>query len=483
MWNPVVLKRESQTLKKITPVITRNCWILLVHLWVIAGCAQVPQEREPEDSEFAETSIVVILADDLGWADISCQGSAWETPAIDQLAREGIRFTRAYSNGPNCAPSRACLITGTDVATHGVFTVPPSTRGKAENRKLNPPKSRRVLRDEAVTLAEMLSEKGYRSGHIGKWHVGDDPRSQGFEVSIASDRRGYPKTHLAPWNLPDLPEQEAGTELADALTDHAVEFIEESGDEPFFLMLSHYAVHTPVQAPQKQIQKWKEKFPEASKRVWKYAALVESLDRSVQRIRDVLERTGRSKNTLVLFTSDNGGLESFTDNGPLRGGKGMLYEGGIRVPLIAWGAGLKGGRINSTDSVQLTDLAPTFLELAGASAPEPELLVGTSLNPVLFQQGALPERDLMWHFPAYLEGIRSIHGTWRTTPVSSMMRGDDKLLEFFEDGDLQLYDLKDPTEQIDLSAQDPNKVKDLRERLQRWRAARKMPMPSGPKDQ
>ena len=447
----------------------------LISCLILGGCAQIPQK-----SESSPPSVILVLADDLGWADISCQGSAWATPAIDQLAAEGVRLTRAYSNGPNCAPSRACLMTGLDVAEHGVFTVAPAARGKKENRKLVPPKTRRTLEDDEITIAEMLKGSGYRSAHIGKWHLGDDPRSQGFDVSIAGDRRGHPKTHLAPWKLPHLPEQEDGTELADALTDHAIDFIRECGDQPYLLVLSHYAVHTPVQVSEAALKRWQKIWPEGTRRQQKYAALVESVDRSVSRLMEEVRAGGEGRETVIIFTSDNGGLEGFTDNGPLRGGKGMLYEGGIRVPLIAWGKRIPGGRVNTQDPVQLTDLAPTLLEWSRTRAPESLPLAGISLVSLLEEGTPLPERDLYWHFPAYLSGAAKRHGLWRTTPVSAIMRGDDKLLEFFESGERQLYDLSDVSEERNLSEERPEQALNLHQRLIRWREERKMPMPTAP---
>lgn len=447
----------------------------LMSCLILGGCAQIPQK-----SESSPPSVILVLADDLGWADISCQGSEWVTPAIDQLAAEGVRLTRAYSNGPNCSPSRACLMTGLDVAEHGVFTVAPAARGKKENRKLVPPKTRRTLEDDEITIAEMLKDSGYRSAHIGKWHLGDDPRSQGFDVSIAGDRRGHPKTHLAPWKLPHLPEQEDETELADALTDHAIDFIRECGDQPYLLVLSHYAVHTPVQVSEAALKRWQKIWPEGTRRQQKYAALVESVDRSVSRLMDEVRADGEGRETVIIFTSDNGGLEGFTDNGPLRGGKGMLYEGGIRVPMIAWGERIPGGRVNTQNPVQLTDLVPTLLEWSGSRAPESLPLAGTSLVSLLEDGTPLPERDLYWHFPAYLSGAARRHGIWRTTPVSAIMRGDDKLLEFFESGERQLYDLSDVSEERNLSEERPEQALNLHQRLLRWREDRKMPMPTAP---
>ncbi|MGE4632973.1 MAG: sulfatase [Planctomycetota bacterium] len=441
-------------------------------LLFICGCALASAR---EDSP---PSYVIILADDLGWADVSCQGSLWQTPSIDALAADGIRFTRAASNGPNCAPSRACLLTGTDVAEHGIFTVRPSARGKAENRKLTPPRTEHALTPEALTIAEMLAGKGYRSAFIGKWHLGADPALQGFDVSIAGNQRGATRKHLAPWNLPRLPEQADGTPLADALTDHAIKFIEDNAAGPFLLMLSHYAVHTPIQAPPAEIASWAKKFPEEPNKRHRYAAVVDSVDRSVGRVRKALEENGCADHTLLIFTSDNGGVENFTDNGPLRGGKGKLFEGGVRVPFIAWGAGT-GSKNRVLDvPIQLSDLVPTMLEMAETSAPSGTPLMGESLVGPLTGKGTLSKRDLIWHFPAYLEGKSKLHGKWRTTPAASIIRGKWKMVEFFEDDRRFLFDLEaDISEQNDLSEKQPDRVTDLAETLAAWRKQRNAPMP------
>ncbi|MDE0960930.1 MAG: sulfatase [Planctomycetota bacterium] len=437
------------------------------------GCSNL-QKGAPKTAP----SFVIILADDLGWADVSCQGSVWKTPAIDALAADGIRFTRAASNGPNCAPSRACLVTGTDVTRHGIFTVRPAARGKKKNRRLEPPRTEHKLKPEAITIAEMLANHGYRSAHIGKWHLGADPAEQGFDVSIAGDQRGHPKTHLAPWNLPHLEEQKQGTALADALTDHAVQFIEQNADQPFLLILSHYAVHTPVQAPPDEIAYWANQLPTEKKKRHRYAALVDSVDRSVRRVRQSLEQNDCSDRTLLIFTSDNGGHEGFTDNGPLRGGKGMLFEGGVRVPFIAWGHGTGASERVSEIPIQLSDLVPTFLEMAKVPTPQEVPLEGVSLTRLLNGNGSIPERDLVWHFPAYLQGYTALHGPWRTTPVTSIVRGPWKMLEFHEDQRRLLFHLeRDPSEQHDLADQQVELVHQLANSLDRWRKQRNAPMP------
>lgn len=455
-------------------------------LLCIAGCSPLPElDREEsavdtaaqEHAQKERPSIILVLADDLGWADIQSQGSPWPTPAIEALAADGIRFTRGAANAPNCAPSRACLMTGTDVAAHGIHTVHPSARGKESARRLVPPPTRRRLDDGAVTIAEVLKDAGYTSAHFGKWHLGNDPTAQGFDVAVAGNQRGSIRRHLAPWNLPGLEEGPDGQPLADALTDMAVTFIEDHASTPYLLVVSHYAVHTPVQAPPEEIAAWAKQLPDESRRRHRYAAMVDSVDRSVARIRQALEESGTADRTLLIFTSDNGGHEGFTDNGELRGGKGKLFEGGIRVPLVFAGYGVaSGGRVNDTP-VQLTDLAPTIFDLCRVTPPAEIPWVGESLTPVLSGAPTLPERDLIWHFPAYLEGPRRAGG-WRTTPAAAICRGNYKLIEFFEDGSRLLFDLAaDPGETNDLSALYPQVTSDLAGRLERWREEREPPMP------
>ena len=335
---------------------------LLLLLALLAGCAH-PMARS--DTPEPPPNIVLFLVDDLGWADLGYSGHRHNlTPTVDRLAAEGVIFTSAYSNAPNCAPSRACLLTGLLGPRHGIYTVGSSARGKANKRKMVPVKNTTVLASDFITIPEVLDSRGYRSISIGKWHLGDDPRSQGFDLAIAGDKRGAPPSHLAPWKIPSLPEGEMGTVLADRLTDEAIRFIESSGDQPFFLYLSHYAVHTPVQATKAEKALWKKRWPDGKLRHRNYAAMVDSVDRSLARVLAALEAQDLDERTLVIFFSDNGGHQRFTDNGALRGGKGMLYEGGVRVPCIMWGPGVvKGGR-SVDDPVQGSDIFPTLLDLA-----------------------------------------------------------------------------------------------------------------------
>ena len=421
-------------------------------------------------------NIVLIYADDLGYTDVACYGSELHlTPHIDELAAGGLRFTDAYANAPNCAPSRACLMSGQYTPRHGIYTVGSAARGKEANRALVPPTNTTVLAESVRTLPEVLAKAGYTCAQIGKWHLGPDPRSQGFDVNIGGNISGHPKSYFSPYRNPDLEDGPEGEYLTDRLTTDAIRFIEEQQDGPFFLYLSHYAVHTPIQAKKELREEYRARNASGNAG---YAAMVDSLDQSVGRVIECLERLGLRENTLVIFTSDNGGNGSVTSMAPLRGAKGMLYEGGIREPFIAnWPGRIAAGEDVGT-AVIGTDLYPTFAALAGAAPEADALLDGIDIAPLLFGDGTLAERTLYWHFPAYLEGGPG--GTlWRTTPAAALRAGPYKLIEFFEDGRLELYDLSvDLSEEHNLASQLPDKTAELHARMLRWREATGAAMPS-----
>ncbi|MDP6537932.1 MAG: sulfatase-like hydrolase/transferase [Planctomycetota bacterium] len=449
--------------------------LLLSCLVAAAAGARAAQERP---------NFVFILLDDLGWGDVGCYGSApYQTPRIDRMAAEGMRFTAAYANAPNCAPTRACLVSGQYSPRHGVYTVNSSARGKAAYRRLVPTPNTKVLPDGVVTLAEALGEAGYASACVGKWHLGDDPRSQGFDVSFGGDRKGHPATYFSPYGHPRLPDGPDGEYLTDRLTDEALEFVRAHREEPFFLYLSHFAVHTPVQAPAEAIER--HELAAAAREAAggegghpRYAAMIEALDANVGRLLDGLDALGLAEQTLVLLFSDNGGHAKYTARSPLRGSKGMLYEGGIREPLIArWPGRIESG---STCDVPVigVDVYPTFLELAGVEAPEGAALDGESLAGLLEGAAGLEREAIFWHFPVYLEAYAANQGRWRTTPSGAVRAGRYKLLEFFEDGRTELFDLQDdPGESEDLAAAMPERAAALRARLVSWRESVGAPVP------
>jgi arylsulfatase A-like enzyme len=431
-------------------------------------------------------NIVFILIDDMGWKDPAYMGSDfYETPNIDKIAKEGIVFTNAYANAPNCAPSRACILSGQFTPRHGVFTVNSAERGSAKRRKLVPPQNKTKLSGEVVTIAEALKKEGYSTCHIGKWHMGSDdytkPEAQGFDVNIAGDHRGHPNGYFGPFNMVNLKTHKKGEYLTDRLTDEAIKYIQKHKEEPFFLHFSHYSVHTPLQAKKRLKAKYQDKTPGHMHKHPTYAAMVESTDQSVGRILEELERLGIAENTLVVFFSDNGGYGPATSMHPLRGSKGMLYEGGIRVPLaIRWPGKIKAGRI-SDEPVMGIDFYPTFLSFAGAKSTG-QKLDGENLSSLLFDTNPkLHRKSLFWHFPAYLEiysGMEDSLGHWRTTPASAIRTGKWKLIEFFEDDKQELYDLlNDPGETKNIADKFPAKKKELHDELRRWRKGVNAPIP------
>jgi arylsulfatase A-like enzyme len=429
---------------------------------------------------------VFVLADDLGYTDLACYGSKfYETPQIDRMAAEGMRFTDGYTCGPNCQPTRAALMSGQYGPRTGVYTVGGIDRFNWQSRPLRPVDNVENLPLEKVTVAQALKSAGYATGMFGKWHLGQQgeyhPGRRGFDEAVVSMGAHFNfKTQPAV----DYPE---GTYLADFLTGKAVDFIRRHRAEPFFLYLPHFAVHSPWQGKKDLIERFQPKQPAGGHRSPVYAAMIASVDESVGRVLRTLDELKLADNTLVVFSSDNGGVGgyeregiqggSITDNAPLKGGKGMLYEGGVRVPYIfRWPGKVAAGAVCDTP-ITSVDLYPTLLEIAGAKRPEDYPLDGVSYAPLLTGGKASLDREaIFWHFPGYLG---SGGGTWRTTPVGTIRRGDWKLMEFFEDGRLELYNLKsDLGETKNLAAEMPDKVRELQATLAAWRKDVGAPMPA-----
>ncbi len=432
-------------------------------------------------------NIVFIYIDDMGWRDVGFMGSKYyETPNIDKLASQSMVFTNAYANAPNCAPSRACLLSGLYSPRHGVYTVGTSSRGQSKRRKLIPVENTTVLDSEIITIAEAIRPAGYKSASIGKWHLGDDPQfgpiGQGFDVNVAGYSAGHPvKGYFVPYNNPKLPDGPPGEYLTDRLTDEALKFIETNKDKPFFLYLPHYAVHTPLHAKQEMIDKYKKKAGSNGQSNPIYAAMIESTDQGVGRIMNKLDELGLTDNTIVFFFSDNGGVKGITSNQPLRGGKGMLYEGGIREPMfVFWPGVVEQGTTCDTPVIGI-DMYPTILEMTGAQKPPGKLLDGESIVPLLKGQKSLSRKAIFWHFPAYLqgkaEGARDPY--FRTRPAAAVRMGHFKLIEYFEDGALELYNLKeDISERNNLAGIMPEKTAELHKLMLAWRKAVNAPVPT-----
>lgn len=444
-------------------------------------------------------NVVFILADDLGWADLGCYGSTfYETPNLDRLAKEGMRFTDAYAACNVCSPTRASLLTGKYPARLRL-TDWLTGRPDRSDQKLNRPDFQKFLPLEEVTIAEALKEAGYQTAFLGKWHLGEDsrywPEHQGFDVNIGGSGMGHPPSYFSPYRLKNLPDGPEGEFLDERLTDEALKFLEKAAaaDRPFLLYFSHYAVHTPLQARPELVEKYKAKaeklassgpdfLPDHGLQVRAvqnhavYGAMVESLDTSVGRLLEGLKRLGLETNTIVVFSSDNGGLSTAegkpTSNLPLRTGKGWAYEGGVREPLlIKWPGVTRPGSVSRQPTTS-TDFYPTILQMLGLPLRPGQHLDGVSIVPAL-KGGTLPERPLFWHYPHYSNQGGAPHGAVRL--------GDFKLVEWYEDMGVSLFNLKDDLgEQHDLAKENPRKAAELEKLLHEWRqqVAAQMPTPN-----
>ncbi len=454
-------------------------------------------------------NILFLLADDLGWMDLSCQGSTfYETPNIDRLAARGVRFTDAYATGPVCSPTRASLLTGKYPPRVGVTHY---LGGHGRGKLLEAPYTDHLPREEH-SLAAALRDGGYQTWHVGKWHLGTEdyyPEHHGFDVNIGGARPGSPGKggYFAPWTVPGLTDAPVpdGTFLDDYLTDRAIKLIEQRDtDRPFFLNLWFYLVHTPIQAKPELVEKYNakaadmglpmgddalvegERFPSEHKKDQRlvrrtaqsdpaYAAMVETIDTCVGRLIDALDHAGQLDNTLIVFTSDNGGLAtaegSPTCNYPLVEGKGWMYEGGLRVPLIVSYPGTTPAGATCSAVVNSADFYPTCLDAAGLSRiPDQHVDGGSFLEQLADPDAPLDREAIFWHYPHY--------GNQGGTPGGVVRAGPHKLIEFYETGRLALFHLDDDiSEQHDLADDDPVRRAKLHTMLSDWRAEVEAVMP------
>ncbi len=469
--------------------------ILAIFAFVAFATVSVHADDKP--------NIIFIMADDLGWTDTATYGSKYyETPNIDRLASQGMKLL-SHHHCQNCTPTRAALMSGQYGARTGMYTVGGIERFDWSSRPLRPVDNVTNLPLDRDIIAKQLKIAGYATGMFGKWHIGDrgefHPGKRGFDEAIVSAGRHFD------FATDPSTEYPKGTYLADFLTDKAVDFISRHKDHPFFLYLPHFGVHSPHQAKPDLIEKFKPKPAVGGHNRPTYAAMIASVDESVGRVMKTLDELKLTNNTVLVFTSDNGGVGGYdradglirepgnegkakkkkaededgggiTDNAPLRSGKGSLYEGGTREPFIVRWPGVT--KPNSTCSVPTihVDIFPTLLEIGSATKPR-QTLDGESLVKLFHDPNAKLQRDAIYqHFPGYL-GAGT--GLWRTTPVSLIQVGDWKLMEYLEDGHLELYNLRDDVgEKKNLCDAMPEKAKELHGRLVAWRADVKAPMPS-----
>jgi len=489
-----------------------------------SGAALAASGCSPSASPAGRPNFLFILVDDLGWRDLGCFGSTfYETPNLDRLAGQGMRFTDAYAACPVCSPTRASIMSGKYPAR---IHLTDWIAGRQSNPKMHrymkvlPPEFELQMALEETTIAEALKESGYRTMFSGKWHLGETeefwPEHQGFDVNKGGWSRGAPyyrkydpatdswsgdSGFVSPYKNPRLSDGPVGEYLTDRLADETIRFIEENKSDPFLAYLSFYTVHNPMHGKREVVEKylakakelgldrvnpWVEGLPwmeQPAPGQWRdrviqshaeYAAMVEALDENVGRVLASLDENGLAGNTVVIFMSDNGGLStaegSPTSNRPLRAGKGWLYEGGIREPMmVKWPGVVEPGTVCS-EPVISTDFYPTMLEMAGLPLRPEQHLDGVSLVPLLKRNGSLDRDSLYWHYPHY--------GNQGDSPGGVIRSGDFKLIERYEDGRLELYNLRtDVGETRDLAGTMPDKAKTLRDRLENWRQSVDAHMP------
>jgi len=430
-------------------------------------------------------NIVFIMADDLAWADVGFNGTKfYETPNIDSLCEGGMNYSRAYSGGPNCLPTRACLISGMYTPRTQIWTPGGKAKGQELWMKLDVSTegpdglvSKTKLEPSVTSIAEVLKSAGYKTARFGKWHVGPD--TQGFDISDPSGKGGQIGKNFY-----------GNIDVHEWLTDASCKFIEDNKDEPFFLYLCHWDVHTPIRARKDVTEKYQNKLKSRKwDREWNpvYSAMIEAVDNSVGRVIDTLRKLGLEKNTLVIFTSDNGG-HAVTSNKPLKGQKGAFYEGGVRVPTcMSWPGVIKAGSESNTP-ITSVDFMPTFAELVKAQLPSKQPVDGVSIVPLLTGK-TIPERSIFWHYPLYMsayniEGqVHPVAGTdrpyWRAVPSSMICRGPWKLMHLFEDNSIRLYNVdEDLGESKDLSKKYPKKAAALLAELKKWQSETKALIPT-----
>jgi arylsulfatase A len=442
-----------------------------------ASCAASAAFAQQPDDASPKPNIVLILVDDLGWTDLGCYGSKlYETPNIDRLAQGGMKFTQAYSACTVCSPTRAALLTGKYPARLHITDWIPGQM--PENPKLIVPDWTKYLPLEEITIARALKEREYATASIGKWHLGGEdyyPDKHGFDINIGGTNLPNTKHFFSPYDIATITDGPQDEYLTDRLTTEAIRFIEANRDKPFFLYMPHFTVHLPLQAKKAAIEKYKAKIkPGIAQNNAVYAAMIDSLDQSVGRIRDELKQLKIADRTIVIFTSDNGGRVPTTSNLPLRVGKASCYEGGTRVPLIVdWPGVTKPGSVCDTPVISM-DLYPTIAEAAGAPEAVQHAKDGVDLTPLLHQNGRLKRDELFWHYPHYQH-----YQLGGATPYSAIRKGDFKLIEFLDDMRVELYNLRDDIgEKRDLAAKLPEKVDELRNRLHEWRTEVGAQMPT-----
>ena len=458
---------NSQILKKLS---------FLLLLMLLNSCNKESLEKP---------NIVLIVADDLGWSDLSYMGSEYyETPNIDKLSKSGMTFYNGYASSANCAPSRATMLSGKYHTEHGIYTVRNSDRGSRKTRKIIPIETKTTLDLDFFVIPEMLKEMGYINGHFGKWHLGDvgfHPEQSGFDVNIGGNKHGGPGGYFAPYPNPELENEPKGEYLTDRIGDEVVKFIDINKENNFFAYVPFFSVHTPIQSKPDYQKKYSNKDSNEFHNRADYAGMIQSLDENIGKILDKIDALNLSENTLIIFTSDNGGIRAISNQYPLRAGKGSYYEGGIKVPMIFSWKGKIEAKTESYERVSNLDFYPTIKKLVGYN--ESIDLDGEDLTPI-FKGEKLKKRELYFHFPVYLEPYRvqldsGTDPLFRTRPGTVIIKDNWKLHHYYEDNKFELYDLeKDVSESENLSEIKKEKKNELLIDLNNWRKTNNAPIPS-----
>ncbi len=469
----------------------KEIFLFVTLLFMLFGIKSFANELSDNKIAEGKPNIILIVVDDLGISDLNCYGAdLHESPNIDKLAQQGVMFTNAYASASICTPTRASIMTGKYPARLNMTIWREWAKNPQFDQKLIPPDTEENLPAIDITIAERLKDEDYVTAHIGKWHLGDAsnyPEMHGYDINIAASHWGCPPTFFYPYRgniydseryVPGLElstngnyfEQREGEYLTDRLTDEAIKILEEAKGKPLFMSLNYYSVHTPIEAKQDVVDYFNKKMkPEMHHQNPIYAAMVHSMDENIGRLITKIDELGISENTVVIFTSDNGGFinewdkKTVTNNYPFRSGKGSLYEGGVRVPLIVRYPGItKVGSVCAQPTSSI-DLYPTIIAATGNKNPvQNQEIDGINIFPLFDNPESKLKREyLFWHYPHYYN---------TTTPVSSVRKGKWKLLEYFEDHHLELYNLEDdPGEKNDLSKDLPKKAKELHKALNNWR--------------
>lgn len=451
--------------------------ILILLLFIFSCQNNIVDNEKP--------NVVLIVADDLGWSDLSYMGSTYyETPNIDKLSKSGMTFYNGYASSANCAPSRASMLTGKYHPFHGIYTVKNSDRGNKKTRKIIPIKTKTKLELEYFILPEMLKSKGYSTGHFGKWHMGPKgyfPEQMGFDINIGGNEHGGPGSYFSPYKYPNMSNGPKDEYLTDRIGDEVVKFIEKNKENNFFAYVPFFSVHTPIQSKSDYEKKYRNKESNEYHNREDYAGMIQSLDENIGKILDKIEKLNLSKNTLIIFTSDNGGIRAISNQYPLRAGKGSYYEGGIKVPMIfSWPEKIKAGS-TSNERISNIDFYPTIKSIIGYN--ETIDLDGEDLTPI-FNSKALKKRELYFHFPIYLEpyNVHLDSGSdplFRTRPGSVIIKDNWKLHHYYEDNNFELYNLEnDISESKNLIDINKEKKAELLNNLDNWLKKNNAPIPN-----